>query len=167
MIKIFFNTKIILILKKVSTLFECGSDLSNTCGSYLKINQSFAIKSNVTPLTYFTVKVGYNKILLDQLVKIKRGAIVWIDLNATLALDTSGNATYTDYQISSNSLLPLNSTNIRRFYFNCLIDKPFYISSIRIDYQYSASNIYNVSAYLTSSSVSVYSLVSIYISMKH
>lgn len=115
-------------------------------------------------LTSYNVTTGYNKILLaTPIMNAKKGYMVVIDLNsysARLALDTSGNSFYQDYQISSANLSTLNASYNSRFYFNCLVDRLFYINSFNFGSdQYPSNGIYDLSASFVNSTF--YSNVSI------
>lgn len=90
-------------------------------------------------LLMWRLNTGYNQYTFPNPKTISKGSIIYIDnkAGATIHLDTSGSALYSDYIMNGYLLTPLNPNTNYRFYFNCLISSWYYLSSYSFTHQYS------------------------------
>lgn len=150
-----------MFFTKVSYFSDCGYNKSFSCGSYFQTTPKFTSRIDITTKLY-TVTVGYNKIYLSTPINAKQGYMIIIDFNiysSRLASDKNSNRLYNNYKISSTNLLLTDS----RFYFNCLVDRSFYIYSFNFATEpYESNGIYNISASFVNSSIYTLASISIF-----
>ena len=111
----------------------------------------------------YNISEGFNQILFAQPILIKKGSVILISQSmneSTIAVDTSGNASYSD-MIWTNNLNKLNNTSNYRLYFNPLTNFSMYQSSFSLTHAYSNFGLYNLSILFTSSNQLLSQIVNI------
>jgi hypothetical protein len=88
----------------------------------------------------YTISVGYNKFLFSQPLNIQKGYFILLEqIDGILAVDTSGNATYSDMILSTDgtSVSKMNTILNQRFYLNALnrFDS-YYFASFNVSHSY-------------------------------
>lgn len=107
-----------------------------------------------------TVNIGYNKILFNTSYDVPKGSLVYLDQSldtGKIALDTLGNATFSDMKFGSNLInyyeatIKGNLTNISgikyvnyRFYLNALTTLEYYQNSFDFVHLYDGAFLYNL-----------------------
>jgi hypothetical protein len=85
----------------------------------------------------YHINCGYNKIELSTPVKVKKGNMILLNnvkyLYGLISVDTTGDATYSDYYRVpySNTLLKLNNAKNYRIFFQANIDDVYYLSRFK------------------------------------
>ena len=101
----------------------------------------------------YTVNPGYNKILFSQPILVKKGSLILLTQSpnsSNIAIDKSGNASYSDMVWGTN-LNMLNSSSNWRFYLTTITNFTSYQSSLNIQHSYNYIGLYNLSILFTSS----------------
>lgn len=99
----------------------------------------------------FTANEGYNFLELDRPAYPSKGRIVYLDTSTStcqIAIDTTGNALYSDYTVDGNNLIRLNSAVNYRFYFNSVTSKKLYYSLTYVTFNYSFHQQHTITAKL-------------------
>ena len=138
---------------------NCGKELNNNdlvipCAVYFN-NFPPSTTLNLISTFSYTISVGYNKFLLSQPMNIQRGYFILLQqVDGKLAVDTSGNATYSDMVLSidGTSVSKMNTILNHRFYFNALnrFDN-YYFANFNVAHSY-----LNVGYYLMKISIRNY-----------
>jgi hypothetical protein len=101
----------------------------------------------------YTINSGYNKILFSQPILVKKGSLIFLTQSpnsSNVAIDKSGNASYSD-MIWGTNLNMLNSSSNWRFYLTTITNYSAYQSSLNIQHSYNNIGLYNLSILFTSS----------------
>ncbi|RMZ95154.1 hypothetical protein BpHYR1_026949, partial [Brachionus plicatilis] len=87
---------------------------------------------------------------MDSVVKVKRGAMVYIDFssyNTRIAYETDSSLFYSDYLFKLNrywnSVQRIDSDKKHRFYFKCLLEQSFFSYSFNSLYRFSHNDFQN------------------------
>ena len=101
----------------------------------------------------YNVNPGYNKILFSQPILVKKGSLIFLTQSpnsSNIAIDKSGNASYSDMVWGTN-LNMLNSSSNWRFYLTTITNLTRYQSNLNIKHSYNYIGLYNLSILFTSS----------------
>jgi len=113
----------------------------------------------------FSVSSGYNKIYLNQSYPVSRGNLVKLtQLGANLAIDTSGNTTFSDFNIDNINigvLSRLNNLINYQFYLNALTNFTSYQSNFAVTRSFKNASLYNMSITFLSSNLTYYQTINI------
>lgn len=107
----------------------------------------------------FNLVVGYNYILLENSVLVTKGSfLVLIQNGGMVAVDQSGNATYSDYYWDTNTELwtKLNSNSSCRLYLTPITNWTTFYYSFSLNHYYSAIGFFNLSLKVQSSNSTFY-----------
>lgn len=140
-----------LINIKIVSSNSCGTELNNTdlvipCSVYFNNYPSDLSLDKIYSFNY-TISTGYNKLLLSQPLQIQRGYFILLEqINGKIAIDTSGNATYSDMILSydESSVSRINTVFNYRFYFNSLSNFSSYFTSFSFLHSYSKIGTYTI-----------------------
>ena len=112
----------------------------------------------------YNISAGFNQILFPQPILVKKGSVILISQNSlnstSVAVDTSGSASYSD-MIWTNNLSKLNNTSNYRLYFKPLTNFSSYQSSFTLSHAYSNIGLYNMSIFFNSSRQLISQIVNI------
>jgi hypothetical protein len=118
-----------------------------------------------------SITVGYNKILFNASVDITKGSLIQLNQSVgtgKVALETLGNATYSDMKWGSSltfyyiyrfitgnltKISPNKYTNYR-FYMNSITEFEYYQNFFQLVHRYSASDLFNLTVTPSNSSIS-------------
>ncbi len=113
----------------------------------------------------FSVSSGYNKIYLNQSYPVSRGNLVGLtQMNATIAIDTSGNTSFSDFNIdniATGIYSQLNNLINYQFYLNALINFTSYQSNFAITHSYKNASLYNMSITFLNSNLTYYQAINV------
>jgi len=102
----------------------------------------------------YNISAGFNQILFPQPILVRKGSVILISQNSlnstSVAVDTSGSASYSD-MIWTNNLSKLNNTSNYRLYFKPMTNFSSYKTEFTLSHAYSKIGIYNVSILFLSS----------------
>ncbi len=138
---------------------DCGSNY--TCAFYFSfLNNTFSNRPVLQYSWNLTVNTGYNRILFNTSYNVKKNSLIYLNQNYSgkIALETIGNATYSDMKWGSNlvnyfeTAIIGNLTNISgikyvnyRFYLNSLTEFEYYQNSFNFVHLYEDSFLFNLS----------------------
>ncbi len=118
-----------------------------------------------------SITVGYNKILFNASVDITKGSLIQLNQSVgtgKVALETLGNATYSDMKWGSSltfyyiyrfitgnltKISPNKYTNYR-FYMNSITEFEYYQNFFQLVHRYSASDLFNLTVTPSNTSIS-------------
>jgi hypothetical protein len=107
---------------------------------------------NVIYTWTFTITTGINWIYLPQPVTVYRGNFLTMTQNTgRVAIDITGNATYTDLAWQSNIWNRLSSNSNWRFYLFALTNFTSYFTSFNLLHTYKNIGLYNLTIMFASS----------------
>ena len=96
--------------------------------------------------------LGYNNILLPQPVNVTKGNFLMLtQTTGKVAIDTTGNATYSDLAFKSSVWSKLSSIQNWRFYLTALNNFSSYQTYFSLTHTYKSIGIYNVTLTFSSS----------------
>ena len=119
----------------------------------------------------FSITVGYNKILFNASVDVAKGSLIQLNQSVgagKVALETLGNATYSDMKWGSSLIFhyiyrsiignltkisPNKYTNYR-FYLNSITEFEYYQNFFPLVHRYLASELFNLTVTPANSSIS-------------
>ena len=123
---------------------------------------SFNSTMNVIFTWTFTITTGINWIYLPQPVTVYRGYFLKMTQNTgRVAIDSTGNASYTDLAWQSNIWNRLSSNSNWRFYLMALTNFTSYFTTFNLLHSYKNIGLYNVTLNFLSSNVSFTQTVNI------
>jgi hypothetical protein len=128
------------------------------------MNQNpFNISMNVLYSWNFQLSLGYNSIILPQPVTVYRGNFVVLTQNtAKIAIDTTGNASYSDLVWNSTTQwTKLAEFSNFRFYLTPLTNFSSYQTSFNIMHTYKNIGLYNLAITFASSNETFNQIVNI------
>lgn len=146
-----FDSKIIgfeMFAKQAGTI-KISLVKFSTCGVKISCGEHFETVNTATAIDVahwnFTLTIGLNKILLNNVYSVQKGYLIKIDLSYTarLSYDESGMAPYSDYILSSTTLTRLNQIKNYRFYFKIMTEKKFYVTNYQLIHRYPKIGVYN------------------------
>jgi hypothetical protein len=111
-----------------------------------------------------TINQGFNKIILPEPILVPQGSLILLtqnDNSVTVAIDSNGNATYSDMVLGSTIWNPLSSTSNWRLYLNALTNFSSYQTSFSISHAYNFIGLYEIALTFLSSNVTFYQTVNI------
>ena len=111
-----------------------------------------------------TINKGFNKIILPEPILVPRGSLILLtqyNNSVTVAIDSNGNATYSDMALGSTIWNPLSSNSKWRLYLNALTNFSSYQTSFSISHTYNKIGLYNIALTFLSSNVTFYQTVNI------
>lgn len=111
----------------------------------------------------FLVIKGYNKIILDQPLLVKKGYMVYLEQNidkGRVAVDQSGNAFYSDIAWKPY-LERLNGFSLDRFYLRQITNFTSYQATINLYHTYSQAGLYPISITTISSNQTFENIINI------
>ena len=140
---------------------------SNLCGTKIPCSVYYSSNPFNTSLnTIFTwsynITTGLNNIYLTQPVIVFTGNFLILTQNTgKVAIDSSGNATYSDLSWQSLIWNPLNPNSKWRFYLTTMNNFTCYMNSISISHTYKAIGLYNLTMTFLSSNQTFQQVVNI------
>lgn len=157
-----------LINIKIVSSNSCGTELNNTdlvipCSVYFNNYPSDLSLDKIYSFNY-TISTGYNKLLLSQPLQIQRGYFILLEqINGKIAIDTSGNATYSDMILSydESSVSRINTVFNYRFYFNTINPYISYQSNLNLVHSYQNTGSYLITIIFSSSIQIFYKILNI------
>ena len=94
----------------------------------------------------FTVTAGINWLYLPRPVTVYRGNFIYLSQNtAKIAIDTSGNASFSDLAWQSSVWNSLSSNSKWRFYLTPITNLTIYQTSFSLSHTYKSIGLYNIS----------------------
>ena len=95
----------------------------------------------------YQVTTGYNIFYLTDSVSVDKGFMILLSQNtASIALDVSGTAVYSDLAFVQNTLwTPVNANSNWRFYLKTLDDFTTYAFTLNFVHTYTSASLYNMS----------------------
>ena len=116
------------------------------CAVYLT-QYPFNITMNIVYSWNFQISLGYNSIILPQPVTVPKGSYLVLTQNTgRIAIDTSGNATYSDLVWNTTTQwTKLAEFYNWRFYLTTLNNFTSYQTTFNIKHAYSSIGLYNLS----------------------
>jgi hypothetical protein len=100
----------------------------------------------------FTITTGLNYIYLPQPITINNGNFLMLtQITGKVAIDTTGNATYSDLAFKSSVWSKLSSIKNWRFYLTALNNFSSYQTYFSLTHTYKSIGIYNVTLTFSSS----------------
>ena len=130
------------------TTNACGSTIP--CAAFFSQNP-FSIALSTFNTYSFTIKTGFNQLLLTQPVYVIQGSfLVLIQNTGKVAIDTSGTAAYSDMYLQNNAYYNLSFTSRQRFYMNYTSNYSTYQSSFVVNHTYSNTGLYPLTFTLAS-----------------
>ncbi len=151
------------------TFADCIVETS--CAYYFSyINNTFKTAPKLIYSWNFTIATGYNKILLNASLDANKSSILYLNQKigtGKVALETLGNATYSDmkmgsslvfyyiYQTMTGNLTKISTNKYTnyRFYINTITEFEYYQNFFPIVHQYSSSELFNLTVTPVNSSI--------------
>lgn len=148
----FQNTLLIKNFKKIVTASACGSINQFPCAVFFTTS---SISTEITTINSwsFDLTAGNNILILPQPVFVQQGSFIYLNQNTTqIAIDTAGNATYSDmYSSPLGIYYNLNLNTKWRFYLMPITNFSCYQSSFTIAHQYSGVGLQTITLTFQSS----------------
>lgn len=120
----------------------CGLKIS--CAQYFT-NYPFDVNFTTTYQTTIQATVGYNKIILEDPVMVRRGNLPVITQGgALLALDKTSFSSYSDLTLQSQAWIKLYDLSNWRFYMNVLTNFSSYYRLFSVVHQYQQIGQYQI-----------------------
>lgn len=95
---------------------------------------------------------GYNRLLIASPVVIYRGSFTYLtQITGQVAVDTTGNASYSDLALINGAYLKLNDFSNWRLYMNALVNMSVYQSVFSVNHGYLNVGLYNLQISFASS----------------
>ena len=119
---------------------------------------------NSTVYSYsYTIVVGYNNIILPQPVVVSKGYFIQLtQATGRVAIDITGNATYSDLVWNTTQQwTKLAEFSNRRFYLTPLFNFTSYQQSFNIKYSYTNIGVYTLSFSFKSSNITIQQTINI------
>ncbi len=129
---------------------------TNACGSTVPCAAFYSQNPFVIALTTvntypFTIKTGFNQLLLTQPIYVSQGSfLVLTQTTGKVAIDTSGTAAYSDMYLLNNAYYNLSLTSKQRFYINYTSNFSTYQSSFVVNHTYLNPGLYPLTFTLAS-----------------
>ena len=138
----------------------CGS--ITPCAQYMT-QFPFNISMNEIYSWNFQISLGYNKIILPQPVEVNEGYFILLTQNTgRIAIDTSGNASYSDLVWNSTTQwTKLAEFSNWRFYLTTINNFTSYQNTLNIIHSYANIGLYTLSLTFLSSNISYQQTVNI------
>lgn len=146
---------IIMILIQIVSFVSCKQNQTGfklACALYLT-NNPFSILS-VKYSWVFQIATGYNKLYLQQEVNVEKGDLVLLwQTTGKVALDQSGNASFSDLEWYSFRWSKLNENSNWRFYLNTLNEFSSYLLNLNLVHTYESKGLYTLNVEILDSSL--------------
>lgn len=146
---------IIMILIQIVSFVSCKQNQTGfklACALYLT-NNPFSILS-VKYNWVFQIATGYNKLYLQQEVNVEKGYLVLLwQATGKVALDQSGNASFSDLEWYSFRWSKLNENSNWRFYLNTLNEFSSYLLNLNLVHTYKSKGLYTLNVEILDSSL--------------
>jgi hypothetical protein len=112
----------------------------------------------------FIISQGFNKLILPEPILVPKGSFILLtqyDNSVTVAIDSNGNAKYSDMVLGSTVWNPLSSTSNWRFYLTTKTNFSSYQTCFSISHIYNIIGLYNIALTFLSSNVTFNQIVNI------
>lgn len=110
----------------------------------------------------FDIVAGFNRLLFATPVFVRKGSFIYLTQSTgKIAIDKSGNATYSDMVLSNGGYYKLNDTSNWRIFLNTITSFGSYKTSFLITYTYSALGNYEIMLTFISSNVTFFYDISV------
>jgi hypothetical protein len=112
----------------------------------------------------FIISQGFNKLILPEPILVPKGSFILLtqyNNSVTVAIDSNGNAKYSDMVLGSTVWNPLSSTSNWRFYLTTKTNFSSYQTCFSISHIYNIIGLYNIALTFLSSNVTFNQIVNI------